>query len=169
MIEEKDFQRMLKAREFSSYSTCQRRKIGVYIPVAVIKDSDNPSSYLSVLAANHPQSTIHCCKREQGICPALHAEVVAVTNLRECRYNCRDLYIWAETPCHQCLSFIRRNSHISRIICLSTESYAVEYPLVDHKKDEIALRDSYAKELGFDVVKLDREEILNSELPSDGS
>jgi deoxycytidylate deaminase len=153
MISGRNFRNILKANELQYLSNCTRRKIGVYIP---IPDDD---CVLSAIAGNAVQSTIHCCMRDAGICPAVHAEVRAINNLGSQRYSATELYIWAEIPCHACLSYIHQYSYIRDIYCLTQESYGNEYPRVLDRTSEIKLRKDYATVLGIDVHELDAEEI----------
>ena len=157
-LTDNDLEMMLQAKSASFNSTCARRKIGVYIPVPGTEDT------IAVQANNNPQSTKQCCMREANVCPSIHAEVNAVMNLGAYKYQVFKLYIWAETPCHQCLSFIRRHSAITDIYCLTTESYGVEYSRVLDRTSEIRLRDDYADSLGFQIHKLDVKEIKEYEL-----
>lgn len=152
---ENHLEMMLQAKSAGFNSTCSRRKIGVYIPVPGTEDT------IAIQANNNPQSICQCCMRESNVCPAIHAEVNAVMNLGTFRFSVYKLYIWAETPCHQCLSFIRRYSHITDIYCLTTESYGIIYPRVLDRTSEIRLRDEYADSLGFQIHKLDVKEILD--------
>lgn len=156
MILNKDFESMIQAKHVGQLtSNCGRRKIGVYIPLNSPELGD-----IAFTGSNATQSTKQCCgSATNGICTAIHAEVNAVVNLRGYRYLVDSLYIWAETPCHNCLSFIRRYSHITKIYCLSTESYGIEYPRVNDRTSEIRLRDEYAADLGFQIHKLDVKEI----------
>ena len=152
------FDWMLKCRDYKDVtSTCKRRKIAAIIP----NRGNGPLSYIG---SNNPTGSLHCCSRDKGICPAIHAEVDVVIKAKTQVILSTELYLWAETPCHQCLSFIRRHSFIDTVYCLTTESYGSEYPLVLDRKEEIAFRDEYAKSINLTIVKLDREEILEYEL-----
>lgn len=156
----RNFDLILKAKSAASWSNCTRRKIGVAIPY---NDPDDSSEEIAI-AANTTQKTDQCCTRSAGPCPAIHAEVNAILNLGLSRYLAEELYIWAEVPCHQCLSFIHKQTYIREIFCLSPESYGKEYPRVLDRTSEIQLRYAYADSLGIDVHKLDAEEILEYEL-----
>jgi deoxycytidylate deaminase len=156
MITEQDLRLMLTAKDLDWLSNCARRKIGVYIPLPV----DNDDASYSSIGGNIVQSTKQCCTRDLGICPAIHAEVNAILNLGSRKYEASRLYIWAEVPCHACLSFIRRQSFIRDIFCLTADSYGVEYPRVLDRKPEIKLREEYATILDLRLHILDREEIL---------
>lgn len=159
MITNDDLQAMLKAKEAGILSNCSRRKIGVYIPI-------RDKTYHAAFGSNNALNTSQCCTREIGICPALHAEVNAIINLGKDILKADNLYIWAEIPCHGCLSYIKRNSFIRDIFCLTTESYGREYPRVLDRTAEIALRLKYASLLGIDIHRLDAEEIRQYELYS---
>jgi deoxycytidylate deaminase len=155
MITDIDFQRMLKAKELDWLSNCTRRKIGVYIPLP----ADSDGAMFAAIGGNSTQQTNHCCKRDIGICPAVHAEVNAIMNLGRQRLEAKALYIWAEIPCHACLSYIRRFSSIRDIYCLTTESYGIEYPRVLDRIPEIKLREEYASMLDLNLHQLDAKEI----------
>jgi len=146
-----NFNHMLQAREASTYSVCLKRKVGVCIDVA------GDESVWGFNAASEPCTV---CMRES--CPAIHAEVRACLTLLAEKANrlARSLCIWSEIPCRQCISFIHQTTSIRQIFCLSPESYKIEYPLIERRTEEIQIRRVYAKNLGFDVIELDREEIV---------
>lgn len=160
MILDDDFFCMTKARDYAYASDCDRRQIGVYIPIKVDSIKED---LIASIGVNSPMSKQHCCNRETGDCPAIHAEVYAIMHLGSHRSEASTIYVWAETPCLNCLSFIKRFSSITRIVCLITQSYGKQYPRVLDRTAEIAKRDSYAQTLGLDVVKLDIEEIIQNE------
>lgn len=149
------FDLMLSTNEAAKQSNCLKRKIGVVVPVGQGE---------TVFGYNTSAEPCQTCHR--STCSAVHAEVVAVTNLIMFQENrgASSLYIWAEVPCHACLSFIRRYSSITRVYCLSAESYLTEYPLIARRSEEISQRRGYAKSLGIDIIELDREELLQYEL-----
>jgi deoxycytidylate deaminase len=157
MITER-FNFMLQAREAASYSVCLKRKIGVCIRVA---------DFETVWGFNAASEPCTVCMRES--CPAVHAEVRACISLMAEKQNriATALHIWSEIPCRQCLSFIHQTTSIRQIFCLSPESYKTEYPLIERRTEEIQIRSVYAKNLGFDVIELDREEIVEYGLPRD--
>lgn len=149
------FKHMLEAKQVCQYSNCHRRKIGVVL----VAGSDTIWGY------NNTTLTCITCKRET--CGAIHAEQSAILQaiyIREAQ-NITDLFIWAEPPCLQCLNFIKRYSAINRIYCLSPESYLTEYPIIARRSEEILERRAYARSLGISIIELDREEILEHELP----
>ena len=149
------FENMLLTYEASKQSNCLKRKIGVVVPVGHGE---------TVFGYNISPEPCTACHR--NTCSAIHAEVTAVTMLIMTQENraATSLYIWAEVPCHACLSFIRRYSSIAKVYCLSPESYLTEYPLIARRSEEILQRRSYAKSLGIDIIELDREEIMQYEL-----
>lgn len=149
------FEYMLQTYQASQQSTCLRRKIGVVVPVG------HGETIFGYNTSPEPCATCH-----RSTCQAIHAEVTAVTMLIMTQENraVTSLYIWAEVPCHACLSYIRRYSSIARIYCLSPESYLTEYPLIARRSEEITQRRVYAKSLGIDIIELDREEIIQYEL-----
>lgn len=156
-LEDIHFVNMLKAREFKQLSNCKRRQIGVYIPI-------NKDSVTSAIGFNSTPSEETCCKRDLGYCTAIHAEVSAILNLGGHKNSASSLYIWAETPCLACLSFIKTKSFIRTIYCLTAESYALEYPAVMHRPIDLQYRMEHAQSLGLDVVRLDAKEIEEYEL-----
>lgn len=148
------FKFMLTAKNVTQYSNCGKRKIACVVPVG----GDEIWGYNNVL------QKCAICSRET--CGAIHAEQAAVTQLiylKEAR-NATKMYLWAESPCMQCLNFIRRYTAISSIYCLSPESYKTEYPIIARRSEEILCRRMYAKSLGISIIELDREEILEYEL-----
>lgn len=153
-------QNLKVAQSFGNLSTCTRRKIGVYIPFSYI-DGDATS----VTGSNSPAPYSICCQRETGTdCSAIHAEVDAIMRLGAYSTSVKDLYIWAETPCPQCLHFIYKYSSIRRVYCLDTYLYGLEYPRVLHRTLEIAMRDRLATYLGIDVTKIKQEDLKRYEL-----
>lgn len=155
MIYSKDFDLMLSAKDAKETSNCLRRSIGVAIPTL---DGD------TIWGANKSKITCKSCHRET--CSAVHAEVEAI--VRALKYqreiDIKKLYIWAEVPCHACLSFIASYSTIDLVYCLMPSTYAIEYPSIDRRSDEIKDRRRYAKALGITIVELDREEVIEYEL-----
>jgi len=150
-----DFDLMLQAHEVAKYSNCLRRQIGVVIPAP---DGD------VIWGANKSAVTCGTCHRET--CSAVHAEVAAILRYypHTQRLENRKLYIWAEVPCNQCLSFISTYSNIDIVYCLMPSTYAVEYPSILQREQEIKDRKTYAKVLGITIVELDREEVIEYEL-----
>lgn len=149
----KTFDIMLEARAISENSNCLRRKIGVIIPAG--EDQ--------VIGYNF--SAIQCKECNRPTCPAVHAEVRAISILNtHYKIYADKLYIWAEIPCKQCLSYIALHSKIRTIHCLSTDSYSKEYPIISDRKEEILARRTFARSLGIETNELDREEIIDYEL-----
>lgn len=152
---DKIFGFMLQAKRASQHSTCLKRKIGVAIPYVAEE---------TMWGYNGAAKPCKVCERET--CPATHAEVVAINTFisTNTMHTLTTLYIWAEIPCRQCLSYIKRYSSIRQIFCLNRESYGKEYPSVLSRKDEINQRKEYAQAIGIRITELDREEILEHEL-----
>lgn len=162
MIFQRDFLCMLQARHYADMSNCAKRKIGVYVPLARPDDD----AVIAVIAANKHPSEQDCKVCSRQTCPAIHAEVSAAFVLaRSKETTAHRLYIWAETPCLNCLSIIKKYTDIDMIYCLQTESYGKIYPPVRDRISEIAVRDGYAKQLGLTVIKLDADEILEYNNP----
>lgn len=160
MITDLNFLFMSMAKEAQRHSNCLRRQIGVAIPVC--NDPDNVYTN-----ANCSPVTCEVCTRDFA-CPAIHAEVKAVSSMdRIDYYDCKTLYIWAEVPCHNCLSYIFTRSAIREIFCLIPEKYAKIYPPVFTNTERIVARKLYAKRLGIDVIQIDPEEVLQYELSRD--
>lgn len=151
----KHYEGLLMASYIAHKSNCKRRKIG-----AAILDSSN--TY--ICAAN--KAAIACEECHRDTCPAVHAEVGAIQNAYEFKAlgSATTMYVWAEVPCHQCLSFIKLHSDISIIYCLTPESYSVEYKLSEGRLEDIVKRREYAKNLNISIIEIDRKEVLDYEL-----
>jgi deoxycytidylate deaminase len=148
------FEYLLEAREASKLSNCLRRQIGVALPVE------------GETLWGHNSSTLPCPTCHRETCSALHAEVQAVVRAIEAKKNLDTcgLYIWAEVPCHACLSFIKKFSTVAIIYCLSPESYTKQYHLDSTRIEEIKSRKLYARSLGIIILEQDMEEIEEYEL-----
>jgi len=155
MIYSKDFDLMLSAKAAKETSNCLRRSIGVAIPTI---DGD------TIWGAN--KSKIQCPSCHRETCSAVHAEVEAVVRAlkHQREIDIKKLYIWAEVPCHACLSFIASYSSIDLVYCFMPSTYAPEYPSILQRAQEIEDRKTYAKALGITIVELDREEVIEYEL-----
>lgn len=148
------FENLLQAREASKLSNCLRRQIGVAIPVA------------GETLWGYNNSAVPCTECHRETCSAVHAEVQATVRSIEAKKNLDTcgLYIWAEVPCHACLSFIKKFSTVAIIYCLSPESYTKQYHLNSTRIEEIKSRKEYARSLGLVILEQDMEEIEDYEL-----
>jgi len=142
---------MLLARESARSSRCQRRRIGAVVHTY--------KTYY--IGYNSPAIVCKECTRLKGVCPAVHAEVSAITMcLRQSHRDIiAELFVWSEIPCLQCLSFIHQTGLIYNIYCLTPESYQVEYPHLCY--EDIERRRVFAADLGILVHELDREYLLD--------
>lgn len=156
-----NFTHMLMARDVAQYSNCAKRHIGCV--------SFTGDSY--IFGYNSVVNKCTTCSRET--CGAIHAEQMLIIHLMERKSfkSVDNLYLWAEVPCIQCLNFLKRYSSIRTVFCLTPQSYAAEYPLIEQRLNEILQRRALARELGITIVEYNREEILNHELhqPTEGS
>jgi deoxycytidylate deaminase len=139
---------LLMAKSLSEGSKCWRRKIATVIPI--------PCTQGEVRVGINGFSNFVCNDCTRMIeCPALHSEVQAIINCRPFNSLVRDLYVWAEVPCLNCLSFIHHQSEITTIYCLAPSLYEQFYGRVKDYSERIALRRAYAKRLELTVIEID--------------
>lgn len=141
--------RFLRVAKFAGESSkCKRRQIGAVLA----KDQ-----YKYIKRSNSPSlPCAECTKTTHKECPAIHAEAACVVESGHTAMYCKDLYVFSEVPCLQCLSYIKKYSGVENIYCLTPESYAPFYPAVldPWRLDQIEERKSYAHRLGFRVFEL---------------
>lgn len=140
------FDYMKLAKASSLKSKCLRRKIGCVI---------TGSGFASITGVNHSDVLHSCseCKRDLE-CPAIHAEIDAIMSLPNEMYKAKDLYVYAEVPCLNCLSMIAHLTNITKIYCLHPSYYSSIYPRVSTYQHKIAARKEYAHKLGLAVIEL---------------
>lgn len=143
---------MAIAKQASTFSNCNRRKIG-----AVIEHNG-----IYAIGSNGTKSKCKCCTRETGDCPAIHAEVDAALKLPQGISG--TLYVWSEVPCVQCINFIATYTDIKTIHCLTINTYAKEYPRVLKYGPSVIARLKLAKQHNISVIRHRTDYLLEESL-----
>jgi deoxycytidylate deaminase len=130
------------AKLCSTSSLCNRRKIGV-----LIRNSTTDDIHYNY---NYSPDCDYCTRTTE--CPAIHAEIYTIATSPKGFYD--ELYIYAEVPCKNCLSYIHSFSSIRKIYCLNPYLYSKDYPRVLEYGYQIKERLLYAATKGFTVTQI---------------
>lgn len=141
-----DEEYLLIAKQVGEVSLCKRRKIGVVLFYPFSREISTGVNGFKELTCDSCTRTIEC--------PAIHAEVEAILNMQTFARLATKLYIWAEVPCLNCLSFISHQTSVRDIYCLHPSLYYQYYERVKDYHENLTLRRNYAKKLGITLHEL---------------